>query len=184
MWPPSPQSRGGWRVAPTKHPPPLTKTIAQHNTGPRPTVGLPLTLLKGVLGQGCWPFPSVLGGSWGIAKHVSTNLGNDPQRSSSRPRAPQDLWSPDGPKLSVDGPKLRFLDKDWAIPWPSSPNQFGLSSHLWASPRGEAGQGHWRRGRRASRRLFRGKQHPHSNIACARSLCLSAHRSVDFFRSA
>ena len=94
MWPPSPQSRGGWRVAPTKHPPPLTKTIAQHNTGPRPTVGLPLTLLKGVLGPGCWPFPSVLGGSWGIAKHVSTNLGNGPQRSSSRPRAPQDLWSP------------------------------------------------------------------------------------------
>ena len=50
--------------------------------------------LKGVLGSGCWPFPSVLGGSWGIAKHVSTNLVNGPQRSSSRPRAPQDLWSP------------------------------------------------------------------------------------------
>ena len=85
-----------------------------------------------------------------------------------------------GPKLGADGPKLRFMDKDLAIPWLSGPNEFGLSSHLWPSPRGEAGQGHWRRGRRASRRLFRGKQHPHSNIACARSLCLSAHRSVDF----
>ena len=180
MWPPSPQSRGGWRVAPTKHPPPLTKTIAQHNTGPRSTVGLPLTLLKGVLGPGCWPFPSVLGGSWGIAKHVSTNLGNGPRRSSSRPRAPQDLWSP-WPEARRRRTKTQIYGQGLANSLPSSPNQFGLSSHLWASPRGEAGQGHWRRGRRASRRLFRGRQHQRSNVACARSLCLSAHRSVDFF---
>ena len=84
----------GLAGGPHKAPPPSTPNTLQHSPAPRLTVGLPLMPLKGVLGSGCWPFPSVLGGSWGIAKHVSTNLGNGPQRSSSRPRAPQDLWSP------------------------------------------------------------------------------------------
>ena len=173
----------GLAGGPHKAPPPSTPNTLQHSPAPRLTVGLPLMPLKGVLGSGCWPFPSVLGGSWGIAKHVSINLGNGPQRSSSRPRAPQDLWSP-WPEARRRRPKTQIHGQGFTNSLASSPNQFGLSSHLWASPRGEAGQGHWRRGRRASRRLFRGRQHQRSNVACARSLCLSAHRPVDFFRSA